>query len=159
VLKKDCGKAVCAHVPEIDRIGPRLGREDRQPETAESQWGAIRIGSQLGTKQLSNSTRGSVKSDRAEAMGIGSASSILSECHSRIPFPDLRTESTPSPRWPSRRDTASHPRYRYRARKLSADQESTIRALAATRSLRALAAEFGVSHETIRAVLRPAPAA
>jgi hypothetical protein len=37
---------------------------------------------------------------------------------------------------------------------LTAEQESTIRALAATRSLRSLAAEFGVSHETIRAVLR-----
>jgi DeoR/GlpR family transcriptional regulator of sugar metabolism len=34
-----------------------------------------------------------------------------------------------------------------------------IRALAGTRSLRALAADFGVSHETIRAVLRQKPGA
>ncbi len=41
-----------------------------------------------------------------------------------------------------------------RRRKLSAEQVATIRAEAASRSLRELAAEFGVSHETIRAVLR-----
>ncbi len=41
-----------------------------------------------------------------------------------------------------------------RRRKLSAEQEAAIRALAATRSLRTLAAEFGVSHETVRSVLR-----
>jgi hypothetical protein len=37
---------------------------------------------------------------------------------------------------------------------LTAEQESTIHALAGTSSLRSIAAEFGVSHETIRAVLR-----
>ncbi len=41
-----------------------------------------------------------------------------------------------------------------RPRKLSAEQEAAIGAEAGTRSLRELAAEFGVSHETIRAVLR-----
>ena len=41
-----------------------------------------------------------------------------------------------------------------RQRKLSPEQEGAILALAATRSLRALAADFGVSHETVRAVLR-----
>ncbi len=45
-------------------------------------------------------------------------------------------------------------RYRARPRKLTPAQESAIRALAATRSLRSLAADFGVSHETVRAVLR-----
>jgi transposase len=44
--------------------------------------------------------------------------------------------------------------YRSRARKLTAEQESAIHALAETRSLRTVAADFGVSHETIRAVLR-----
>jgi hypothetical protein len=41
-----------------------------------------------------------------------------------------------------------------RGHKLSLDLEVTIRAFGATRSLRALAAEFGVSHETVRGVLR-----
>ena len=41
-----------------------------------------------------------------------------------------------------------------RRRKLSPDQEAAIRRLAAAKSLRELAAEFGVSHETVRAVLR-----
>ena len=41
-----------------------------------------------------------------------------------------------------------------RRRKLSLDDDTAIRALAATRSLRSLAAEFGVSHETIRTVVR-----
>jgi hypothetical protein len=40
------------------------------------------------------------------------------------------------------------------ARRLTPEQEVSIRALAGTRSLRSLAAEFGVSHETIRAVVR-----
>ena len=40
-----------------------------------------------------------------------------------------------------------------RQRKLSPQQEAAIRALAGTKSLRSLAAEFGVSHETVRAVL------
>src|SRR5215207_8111200 len=41
-----------------------------------------------------------------------------------------------------------------RLRKLSPDQEAAIRRLAATRGPRELAAEFGVSHETIRTVQR-----
>ena len=41
-----------------------------------------------------------------------------------------------------------------RHRKLSPAEEADIRALAATKSLRSLAADFGVSHETVRAVLR-----
>ncbi len=40
------------------------------------------------------------------------------------------------------------------ARKLALAEESAIRALAATKSLRLLATDVGVSHETIRAVLR-----
>jgi lambda repressor-like predicted transcriptional regulator len=45
------------------------------------------------------------------------------------------------------------PRYCTRARKLTCEQEAKIRSLSATKSLRALAVEFGVSHETIRTVL------
>jgi DNA-binding NarL/FixJ family response regulator len=40
-----------------------------------------------------------------------------------------------------------------RRRKLTAEQEVAIRALAATKSLRSLADEFGVSHETVRKVV------
>ncbi|MDP9363299.1 MAG: GntR family transcriptional regulator [Chloroflexota bacterium] len=51
---------------------------------------------------------------------------------------------------PSRRDTYHEPRWR----KLSQEQEAAIRASAGIRTLRELAADFGVSHETVRAALR-----
>ncbi len=41
-----------------------------------------------------------------------------------------------------------------RRRKLTAEQEAAIRALAVTKSLRSVATDFGVSHETVRAILR-----
>jgi hypothetical protein len=45
-----------------------------------------------------------------------------------------------------------------RPRKLSPEQEAAIHANAGNRTLRELAAEFEVSHETVRAILRrPAP--
>ena len=50
----------------------------------------------------------------------------------------------------SRRDAYHEPR----RRKLSAEQEAKIRTNSGNRSLRELAAEFGVSHETVRAILR-----
>ena len=50
----------------------------------------------------------------------------------------------------SQRTSAQVPRQR----KLLPEQVTTIRALAGSKSLRALAADFGVSHETIRALLR-----
>ena len=49
-------------------------------------------------------------------------------------------------------DLSEGPRYHLRARKLTTEQESVIRAMATTKSLRSLAADFGVSHETIRAI-------
>ena len=56
----------------------------------------------------------------------------------------------------SRRDAFHGPQ----RRKLSHEQAAAIRAGAGNRSLRELAADFGVSHETVRAVLRsPAPRA
>ena len=65
----------------------------------------------------------------------------------RVAVPDLRPRQR-------RRHCGSGARYSVRARKLTPAEESTLRALAATRSLRALAADFGVSHETVRAVVR-----
>ena len=90
-----------------------------------------------------------VKSEIAEATPVASASSIPFGARVRIPGPDLRPRRERVPRGPGRR-------YRYgaRARKLTPDQEATIRALGATKSLRSLAADFGVSHETVRAVCR-----
>ena len=41
-----------------------------------------------------------------------------------------------------------------RVRQVTTHQEATMRVLASTKSLRALAAQFGVSRETIRALLR-----
>ena len=74
----------------------------------------------------------------------------------RVPVPDFRPAARFTPRWParSRHSDPAPRRYRVRARKLTANQEAAIRALAATRSLRSLAAEFGVSLETVRAVVR-----
>ena len=68
----------------------------------------------------------------------------------RIAVPDLRPRRR-------RHRSGSGARYSVRARKLTPAEDSTLRALAATRSLRSLAAEFGVSHETVRAVLRAGP--
>ncbi len=72
--------------------------------------------------------------------------------------PDLRSTAPPAsiPRWHSRSrpEDPTPRRYCARLRKLTSAQEAEIRALAATRSLRSLAAEFGVSHETVRSVLR-----
>ena len=72
----------------------------------------------------------------------------------RVPVRDFRLGCPNAPRWPSRRESSSALRYCARARKLTAEQESAIRSLAGTKSLRSLAAEFGVSHETIRVVIR-----
>jgi DNA-directed RNA polymerase sigma subunit (sigma70/sigma32) len=58
---------------------------------------------------------------------------------------------------PARRVSGRSKRTAYHAprrRKLSSQQEATIRSQSGTRTLRELAAEFGVSHETIRTVLR-----
>src|SRR5215212_9447900 len=72
----------------------------------------------------------------------------------RVPIPDFRLGAPDSPRWLSRCDTSSPRRYRTRGRRLTPEQEVAIQSLAATRSLRSLASEFGVSHETIRALLQ-----
>lgn len=58
---------------------------------------------------------------------------------------------------PTRRTVGASGRAPYshgRPRELATDERAAIRALAHTKSLRALAADFGVSHETVRAVLR-----
>jgi hypothetical protein len=65
----------------------------------------------------------------------------------RIAVPEVRPQHL-------RQRCGSSKRYGRRARKLTSAEESTIRALAATRSLRSLAADFGVSHETIRGILQ-----
>jgi hypothetical protein len=78
----------------------------------------------------------------------------LSRGHHRVPIQDFRLCPAVVPRWSSRREVSLFPRYHARARKLTPDQEASIRALAGTKSLRALAAQFGVSHETIRAVVQ-----
>src|SRR5262245_31406243 len=74
----------------------------------------------------------------------------------RVPIPDFRSAAPFSPRWhtASRRQVSPPRRYSLRPRKLTAQQEAAIRALTGSKSLRSLAAECGVSHETIRAILR-----
>jgi hypothetical protein len=74
----------------------------------------------------------------------------------RVAIPDLRCDSPCFiPRWSriSRGEKHPSPHPRNRARRLTREQELAICALAATKSLRALAADFGVSHETIRTVI------
>jgi hypothetical protein len=73
--------------------------------------------------------------------------------HRRVPIRDFRPSPSSHPRWPSRHNSPSPLRYRARARRVTAEQEAAIRALAGTNSLRSLAADFGVSHESIRAIL------
>lgn len=65
----------------------------------------------------------------------------------RIAVPDLRPRC-------QQMVCGSGLRYGRRVRKLTIAEESVIRSLAATRSLRSVAADFGVSYETIRAVCR-----
>ena len=79
----------------------------------------------------------------------------------RLAVPDLRHASPFAKAWPacSPNDAPAARRQRQRAWKLTPAQETTIRALAGKMSLRSLAAEFAVSHETVRRVLREAEAA
>ncbi len=74
----------------------------------------------------------------------------------RVPVPDLRPGPVYTPRWSteSPRNVACPRRYARRPSKLTPMQESTIRALAGTKTLRSLAADFEVSHETVRSVLK-----
>ena len=65
----------------------------------------------------------------------------------RVTVPDLRPRQR-------RHRCGSGARYSVRARKLTPAEESAIRALAASKSLRSLAADFGVSRETVRTVVR-----
>lgn len=63
---------------------------------------------------------------------------------------------------PTRRTVGASGRASYardRPRQLSAEERAAVHALARTKSLRSLAADFGVSHETVRRVLREAEAA
>ena len=74
----------------------------------------------------------------------------------RIAIPDLRPHPAFTPRWSTKspRNASCPRRYARRPGKLTSAQESTIRALAGTKSLRSLAADFSVSLETVRAVLQ-----
>ena len=65
----------------------------------------------------------------------------------RVAVPDFRL-------LPQCRRCGSGVRYSLRARRLTPAEESAIRALGASKSLRSLAADFGVSHETVRAICR-----
>jgi hypothetical protein len=93
--------------------------------------------------------------EEAEATGVGSSPSAA---WLRTPRPVAVAPSANDMalRWPgrSRSEASASRRYHHRARRLTPAEESVIRALAGTRSLRSLAADYGVSHETIRAVCR-----
>src|SRR5918993_3047272 len=115
---------------------------------------AISSGSQLGPSKRDE--RQGVSSLRSRKRR-GSLARLLynnASAHCRIPFPDLRTQPSLYLRSPSVHHGLSYSRYCPCARKLVTDQEDAIRARVATRSLSFLAAELGVSLETIRAVVR-----
>src|SRR5690349_11635411 len=84
----------------------------------------------------------------AEATGCALASPIdqPGRVPTRIRWPDLRSQHDHGLLGSGRRN-------RSRMHKLNPAEESAIRELAATRSLRSLAATFGVSHQTISRVL------
>ena len=84
-----------------------------------------------------------------EATGIGRALTPLPAESIVVAAPAQRHHAGRSGRSPSQRA---------RPRRLSLEEREALRASAPNHTLRELAAEFGVSHETIRAVVRsPAP--
>ncbi len=97
-----------------------------------------------------------VKIEIVDQIGFEPASSIFRTCPTRFLVPDLRAVTSTDPRFvsPSSHEPPLRHRYGYRLRKLTSADEASIRALAKTKSLRSLAADFGVSHETIRRIIR-----
>ena len=79
----------------------------------------------------------------------------------RVLVPDLRATTERAFRSTkfAPRDAEVSGRYLHRKRKLTPAQEAAVRSLAATKSLRSLAADFAVSHETIRSVIRASESA
>ena len=104
-----------------------------------------------------------VKAEIAGSKGVGSASSDVAwlSLPRQIPIPAMGTTASFPWRSPASepRNDATPGRYRSRPRTLTPEHAATIRALAGTRSLRSLAAEFGVSHETVRTAVRRADGA
>ena len=116
-----------------------------------------RSGSQLGAKRNGTGhALTAVKFERAEAMGsVQHDQNLLRSGRPvRIVVPDFRPASAYGPQCSatSQRDESTARRYACRPRKPTPEQEAAIRSRAETMSLRSLAAEFGVSHETVRAV-------
>ncbi len=122
-----------------------------------------RIGTALGVARdlaelLSRSWQGTVLRLRSRKRW-GSVRHLQNLCR-RVPVCDLTRFVQPLAGDASKEQPAPFAkRHHLRPRKLTPEQEAVIRALAATRSLRSLAAEFGVSHETVRSVLRVRPVA
>jgi transposase len=83
--------------------------------------------------------------------------SVSSPRHDTAGTEPIDVASVPSRRVSGRSQRATY--HTPRRRKLTAEQEAAIRALVATKSLRSLADEFGVSHETVRKVVRGRQAA
>jgi site-specific DNA recombinase len=76
----------------------------------------------------------------------------------RVPLPDSKYIGEPTSRDSSHIDDTFLPRrLGQRPRKLTHSDEATIRILSITCSLRALAVQFGVSHETIRKIIATHP--
>ena len=90
-----------------------------------------------------------VKRDTAKSTG----GSVSSPRHGQPGTDPIVVAAVPGRRVSGRSKRASY--HAPRRRKLSCEQEAAIRVRSGNRSLRELGAEFGVSHETVRSVLRP----
>jgi len=113
---------------------------------------AIRSGSQLGAKQEDPIALRSLSRVR-ERKRRGTVSSPR---HDNAGTAPIDIAAVPPRRMSGRSKRASY--HCSRRRKLSSEQEAAIRSEAGNRTLQ-LAAAFGVSHETIRRVLRQEPQA
>jgi hypothetical protein len=127
---------ICTGVPVVT-LATRGAPAPALPEPL----AGIRSGSQLGPKQVGpielkclSSVRGRKRWGSNAHIRYNDSSAIIAEA-------------------PPRRLSGRSQRASYqtpRQRKLSHEQESTIRGLALTKSRRELAADFGVNHETVR---------
>src|SRR5262245_34717033 len=112
----------------------------------------------LGTKSdAAPATGGGVNPEleEAEAMGLGAAPSAnWLRVPRAIPLAAGRAKVTPAP---STRQVRPSRYQAPRPRRLTAAEEREVARLAGWRSLRHIAREFGVSHESIRSIIRRTP--
>ena len=121
-----------------------LARLAALPPSSEAPYLTVRSGSQRGPKAEGISTA-LVKREIAGSKGIGPLGAF---------FPLARLSSRILPRFASRADRSEPPTVCLDSGNCQSAQVEAVQAEAGNRTVRELAAEFGVSHETIRTALR-----